>query len=112
VSEAVTQEYLEQAKARDHRVRTAVLAIEVEVALRSGEALRIVIDAMAREEKSAIEQLIACPPGQMGAIAAFQAQIRAYVLVRECLQDVLSHGKRAELTLREEASDMAGPWNE
>lgn len=104
MSDTISPEYIEQAKARDERVRAAVLGIEIETALRSGEALRVIVDAMSREEKQAIEQLVACPPDQMGAIAAFQAQIRAYVLVRECLRDALSHGKRAELTLREEAA--------
>jgi len=104
MSDTISAEYIEAAKARDERIRAAVLGIEIETALRSGEALRVVIDAMAKEEKQAIEQLVACPPDQIGAIAALQAQIRAYVLVKECLQGTLSHAKRAELSLREESA--------
>lgn len=104
MSDVISPEYIEQAKSRDERVRSAVLGIEIETALRSGEALRVVVDALGKEERSAMEELIACLPDRMGAIAALQGQIRAYVLVRECLQDVLNHGKRAELALREEAA--------
>lgn len=108
MSDTITPEYIEAAKARDKRIRSAVLAIDIENALRNGEAMRVVIDAMAREEKQAIEQLVACPPDQIGPIAAFQAQIRAYVLVKECLRDAMDHGKRAELSLRDEAAPQDG----
>jgi len=104
MSDTITAEYIEQAKARDERIRAAALGIDIEAALRHGEALRVVVDAMAREEKQAIEQLVACPPDMIGPIAALQAQIRAYALVRECLRDVQDSGKRAELALREEAA--------
>jgi len=106
----VTTEYIEAAKSRDERVRAAVLAIDIETALRSGEALRVIIDTMAFAERETIENLIACPPDQMGAIAAFQAQVRAYVRVRECLQDAINSGKRAEMALREEATTQENGW--
>jgi hypothetical protein len=102
MSDTISAEYIANAFARDERIRTAVLGIDIANALRNGEALRIVIDAMAKEEKQAIEQLVACPPDMIGPIAAFQAQIRAYALVRECLRDVQDSAKRAELALRDE----------
>lgn len=104
MSETITPEYIAHATARDERVKAAVLGIDIEHALQSGAAFRVVIDALEVEQRGATEQLIACPPDQIGAIAALQAQVRAYVLVRECLRDVLDHGKRAELALRDEAA--------
>ncbi len=104
MSDTITAEYIEQAKARDVRIQAVAMAIDIEHALQHGTAFRVVIDALAVEQKGATEQLIACPPDQIGAIAALQAQVRAYVLVRECLRDVLDHGKRAELALRDEAA--------
>lgn len=76
--------------------------IEMEAAQRDGAAFRMLIDALNKEEFSALTALVDCNPAEVGKIAQIQAQARVARTVRDSIQDILYRGQVAEQSLRDE----------
>lgn len=86
-------------RARDERLTDIRNMIEIESALQDGAAFAMAIAAIEREAENAKDQLVQVNPADLGSIAAFQADVRAALALRNFLNQIIDRGKEATVSL-------------
>jgi len=89
-------------RARDERLTDIRNMIEVEAALQDGAAFAMAIKAIEDEAENAKNQLVQVNPADIGSIAAFQADVRSAMALRNFLNQIINRGKEATVSLHED----------
>ena len=97
-----TPEDVERWKLRDERVQTLGLAIEVERDMTGNPTLLALQRTVKIAFDLAIEELCETSPADVKAVTRLLVNIKTYVILRKTFEGILSRGREAERSLRDE----------
>lgn len=98
----ITQEVIDQAKARDDRWKDVDLAVQIEAEAKRSPLLRIVFGMARREKAQALEQLATVDPGDFYKIRLAQAMVYRADFITAIVDNILAAGQQAYEALNEE----------
>ena len=95
MSGAVSQEQIDEAKARDARFRAVALAVDVAAELRDSVALRSVMTACREDAQAAMREFANVNPGDTLAVMALQARVYRLFALEQTFDFIDQQGNAA-----------------
>jgi len=96
----VSQELIDERKARDARFRAVDLAVEVDAELRDSVALRAVMQQVRDESREAMEEFAVCNPGDAQAVMALQAKVFRLMAMEKTFAFIDAQGRAAAASIQ------------
>jgi hypothetical protein len=100
----LSQEQIDEIKARDDRFRAVDTALQLASELTKGRGLDIFVEALSSDAIRAMELFAETSPSDLEEIMKLQVVVRTYIRSRDIFNAVLAVGRNAEADLR--ANDM------
>ena len=96
----ISQELIDERKARDARFRAVDLAVEVDAELRDSLALRAVMAQVRQEAGEAMEEFAVCNPGDVQAVMALQAKVFRLMAMEKTFAFIADNGHAAAASIQ------------
>lgn len=107
----VTQEDIELLKSRDARWQAVELAIKLDEELNNSPTVNLILDALERRSKEAIEWLVQADPTDVRKIASLQEQVNCARFVNASINAIRLNGLVAHRSLDDEGNVELEPHN-
>ncbi|SRR6266481_1964371 len=101
----VSPEDMRRWRAREERVAIAIQGIDVDRDMTSNGTILSLQRAVRARFDAAIEQLCEVSPTDHRSISALLVDVKTFVILRRTFEDILSRGREAERSLRDEEKE-------